>query len=409
MAKHFSSPSTDINYNAENEKEIEYLKDDITKMLIDYEKIIKISLYIFLLVSYYLYVFRPSNEVFSNSTKFYIYVLLIIIIYFINSTELITLLKLLVFLIFLSVVIGLIYYNIDRLEFIILFYYSFNYQLEKIYNNTSANYNEVIFSFIFISIISILSIVLYWDNIYTDSKKLSKCGKLINIIEENNKKKKPFVYNIIVMNNDLINTSTSHYVLKITYDFIKNKTIVDFGTDKGNYEDGSESFKKPDYLTLLKSYSGKLNNLKETKKNIDNEIIKLNSIKSKTSTQEDNLAKLETDLNTIISELTTTENEYDKLMILIKNDEEKADKAYFFYFNLKTMKSEKIETIDANIINSETYKYILVDEYNKKVPYEESSKELIKFTKNYSNNEFYNINIINDIIYAKNNRNKLFI
>ena len=409
MENNFSSPSTDINYSAENEKEIEYLKDDITKMLIDYEKIIKISLYIFLLVSYYLYVFRPSDEVFSNSTKFYIYVLLIIIIYFINSTELITLLKLLVFLIFLSVIIGFIYYNIDRLEFIILFYYSFNYQLEKIYNNTSANYNEVIFSFIFISIISILSIVLYWDNIYTDSKKLSKCGKLINIIEENNKKKNPFVYNIIVMNNDLINTSTSHYVLKITYDFIKNKTIVDFGTDKGNYEDGSESFKKPDYLTLLKSYSGKLNNLKETKNNLNNEIEKLDDIIQKTSTQEANLEKLRIDLTTITSELSTIQNEYDKLMILIKKDEEKADKAYFFYFNLKTMKSEKIETIDANIINSETYKYILVDEYNKKVPYEESSKELIKFTKNYSYNEFYNINIINDIIYAKNNRNKLFI
>jgi hypothetical protein len=409
MENNFSSPSTDINYSAENEKEIEYLKDDITKMLIDYEKIIKISLYIFLLVSYYLYVFRPSDEVFSNSTKFYIYVLLIIIIYFINSIELITLLKLLVFLIFLSVIIGFIYYNIDRLEFIILFYYSFNYQLEKIYNNTSANYNEVIFSFIFISIISILSIVLYWDNIYTDSKKLSKCGKLINIIEENNKKKKPFVYNIIVMNNDLINTSTSHYVLKITYDFIKNKTIVDFGTDKGNYEDGSESFKKPDYLTLLKSYSGKLNNLKETKNNLNNEIEKLDDIIQKTSTQEANLEKLRIDLTTITSELSTIQNEYDKLMILIKKDEEKADKAYFFYFNLKTMKSEKIETIDANIINSETYKYILVDEYNKKVPYEESSKELIKFTKNYSYNEFYNINIINDIIYAKNNRNKLFI
>ena len=409
MRNNFSSPSSDINYDTENKKEIEYLKDDISKIIVDYERIIKISLYIFLIILYYLYVFRPSDEIFSRNTKIYVCVFLIIVIYFINSTELITLLKLLVFLIFLSVIIGFIYYNIDRLEFILLFYYSFNYQLEKIYNNTSANYNEVIFSFIFISIISILSIVLYWDNIYTDSKKLSKCGKLINIIEENNKKKKPFVYNIIVMNNDLINTSTSHYVLKITYDFIKNKTIVDFGTDKGNYEDGSESFKKPDYLTLLKSYSGKLNNLKETENNLNNEIKKLDNIIQKTSTQEANLEKLRIDLTTITSELSTIQNEYDKLMILIKKDEEKADKAYFFYFNLKTMKSEKIETIDANIINSETYKYILVDEYNKKVPYEESSKELIKFTKNYSYNEFYNINIINDIIYAKNNRNKLFI
>ena len=409
MRNNFSSPSSDINYDTENKKEIEYLKDDISKIIVDYERIIKISLYIFLIILYYLYVFRPSDEIFSRNTKIYVCVFLIIVIYFINSTELITLLKLLVFLIFILVIIGLIYYNIERLEFIILFYYSFNYQLEKIYNNTSTNYNEVIFSFIFIFIISIISIVLYWDNIYTDSKKLSKCGKLINIIEENNKKKKPFVYNIIIINNDLINTSTSHYVLKITYDFIKNKTVVDFGTDKGNYEDGSESFKKPDYLSLLKSYSGKLNNLTETKEKLETEKNKLNEKPVKTRQQNDKIEELTEDLSAIEKHISPIKNEYDKLISLIEKEEAISDKAFFYYFNLKTMKSEKIETIDANIINSETYKYILVDEYNNKVPYGESSKELIKFTKNYSKNEFYNINIINDIIYAKNNRNKLFI
>ena len=409
MRNNFSSPSSDINYDTENKKEIEYLKDDISKIIVDYERIIKISLYIFLIILYYLYVFRPSDEIFSRNTKIYVCVFLIIVIYFINSTELITLLKLLVFLIFILVIIGLIYYNIERLEFIILFYYSFNYQLEKIYNNTSTNYNEVIFSFIFIFIISIISIVLYWDNIYTDSKKLSKCGKLINIIEENNKKKKPFVYNIIIINNDLINTSTSHYVLKITYDFIKNKTVVDFGTDKGNYEDGSESFKKPDYLSLLKSYSGKLNNLTETKEKLETEKNKLNEKLVKTRHEDVELNKITEDLSAIEKHISPIKNEYDKLISLIEKEEAISDKAFFYYFNLKTMKSEKIETIDANIINSETYKYILVDEYNNKVPYGESSKELIKFTKNYSKNEFYNINIINDIIYAKNNRNKLFI
>ena len=409
MRNNFSSPSSDINYDTENKKEIEYLKDDISKIIVDYERIIKISLYIFLIILYYLYVFRPSDEIFSRNTKIYVCVFLIIVIYFINSTELITLLKLLVFLIFILVIIGLIYYNIERLEFIILFYYSFNYQLEKIYNNTSTNYNEVIFSFIFIFIISIISIVLYWDNIYTDSKKLSKCGKLINIIEENNNKKKPFVYNIIIINNDLINTSTSHYVLKITYDFIKNKTVVDFGTDKGNYEDGSESFKKPDYLSLLKSYSGKLNNLKETKEKLKTEINILNKKPLKTQQDNDKFEDLTKDLSAIETHISPIKNEYDKLISLIEKEEAISDKAFFYYFNLKTMKSEKIETIDANIINSETYKYILVDEYNNKVPYGESSKELIKFTKNYSKNEFYNINIINDIIYAKNNRNKLFI
>jgi hypothetical protein len=372
------------NYSDNNEIYRNELKNDISSIIIDYEIIIKISLIIFLIVLYYFNVFTSDNEIFSSSTKLYIGFLLFIIIYIINASSIITLLKLLVLIIFLLIIYGIIYFNIEKLQFIILFYYSFNYQLEKIYNNTSANYNEVIFSFIYISIISILSIVLYWDNIYTDSKKLSKCGTLINIIEDNNKKKNPFVYNIIIINNDLINTSTSHYVLKLTYDFIKNKTTVDFGTDKGTYEDGVLSFKKPDYVSLLKSYNYDLEQI--TKELID-------------MSDGDDKTKKEKDKETIERNI----KELEKL-----RDNSIKDSA-FFYLNLKTMKSEKIENIDPDIINTETYKYLLVDEYNKKISYDKTSKELIKFTKNYSNNEFYNINVINDIIYAKNNRNKLLI
>lgn len=360
------------------------LKNNILSIIIDYEIIIKISLIVFLILLYYFNVFTLDNQIFSSSTKLYIGFLLFIIIYIINASSIITLLKLLVLVIFLIIILGIIYFNIEKLQFIILFYYSFNYQLEKIYNNTSANYSEVIFSFIYISIISILSIVLYWDNIYTDSKKLSKCGTLINIIEDNNKKKNPFVYNIIIMNNDLINTSTSHYVLKIIYDFIKNKTTVDFGTDNGTYEDGVVSFKKPDYVSLLKTN-------RENLKQINKELKHMSDGAEKTDKQKEKVS-----IEGKIKEL-------EKL-----RDNSIKDSA-FFYLNLKTMKSEKIENIDPDIINTETYKYLLVDEYNKKIPYDKTSKELIKFTKNYSNNEFYNMNVINDIIYAKNNRNKLLI
>ena len=360
------------------------LKNNILSIIIDYEIIIKISLIVFLILLYYFNVFTLDNQIFSSSTKLYIGFLLFIIIYIINASSIITLLKLLVLVIFLIIILGIIYFNIEKLQFIILFYYSFNYQLEKIYNNTSANYSEVIFSFIYISIISILSIVLYWDNIYTDSKKLSKCGTLINIIEDNNKKKNPFVYNIIIMNNDLINTSTSHYVLKIIYDFIKNKTTVDFGTDNGTYEDGVVSFKKPDYVSLLKTHNYNLEQIKKELKHMSDGAEKTEKHKEK----EDIEGKIK---------------ELEKL-----RDNSIKDSA-FFYLNLKTMKSEKIENIDPDIINTETYKYLLVDEYNKKIPYDKTSKELIKFTKNYSNNEFYNMNVINDIIYAKNNRNKLLI
>jgi hypothetical protein len=194
------------------------------------------------------------------------------------------------------------------------------------------------------------------------------------------------------MNNDLINTSTSHYVLKIIYDFIKNKTTVDFGTDNGTYEDGVVSFKKPDYASLLKTN-------RENLEQINKELDIINEMPASTTDKTEKKETKEKEKVSIESKI----KELEKL-----RDNSIKDNA-FFYLNLKTMKSEKIENINPDIINTETYKYLLVDEYNKKIPYDKTSKELIKFTKNYSNNEFYNMNVINDIIYAKNNRNKLLI
>jgi hypothetical protein len=324
-------------YSNSSNNDIEKEAQEIASIIYDYEMIIKITLVIILIYTFISNIFMISSEIINNNLKLYAFIALLIIIYMLHKFDIISLLKLLVILIFASFMLALLYYNFEKLEFLILFYYSFNYQLEKIYNETKTNYSEVLFTIIFLAIISIISIVLYWDNIYTDAKKLSKCSKIINTIENNNKKKKPFVYNIIIINNDLIDTSTSKYIFKITYDFIMKKTTIDYGTDNGKYNDGSESFKKPNY------------NIEQQKKLI------------------------------------------------------------FLYFNLRTMKSEIIENIDANILNEERFKYILVDDNNNKLPLDETSRDLIKFTKIYSKNENYSINIINDILYAKNNREKLFI
>jgi hypothetical protein len=99
----------------------------------------------------------------------------------------------------------------------------------------------------------------------------------------------------------------------------------------------------------------------------------------------------------------------DILTDIIGREESNDKEKLYYYFNLRTMKSEKIENIDANILTEERFKYILVDDNNNKLPYDETAQDLIKFTKIYSKNEKYNINIINDIFYAKNNREKLFI
>ena len=675
-------------YSNSSNNDIEREAQDIASIVYDYEIIIKVFLVIILIYTFISNIFTISSELINDNLKLYAFISLMIILYVLYKLDIISLLKLLVILIFASFIAASIYYNLQKLEFIILFYYSFNYQLEKIYNETKTNYNEVLFSFIFIAIISIISIVLYWDNIYTDAKKLSKCGKIINTIENNNKNKKPFIYNIIIINNDLIDTTTSKYILKITYDFMKKKTIVDYGTDDGNYNDGSESFKKQGYISLYNKETNSLSELEndnEEKKNIEEknrnrfqiEYNKAERIEKEAESYLDNFKKIERDkilksiedkqqadvnsaenalkelwikyikdlikdiidrekdiinreknieniekiIENIIKELNIVEkeekpkaekeweaakqqrdglgkrlqemqNELEKLELEKKNaqsDKEKNDisakialensnyksnlalhekdvktasekwdimsstriaidegkkkltaentkldianqeletaitaitaarvnkerftkrdnfkdngmiqdaistlnnakaeleidrirkycelasgvaqinekianaranknakliaknrvtdrlkiieddynfnrgknqenkdiltdiisreesndkEKLYYYFNLRTMKSEKIENIDANILTEERFKYILVDDNNNKLPYDETAQDLIKFTKIYSKNEKYNINIINDIFYAKNNREKLFI
>ena len=408
--EHYSNSS-----NNDIEKEVQ----DIAGIIYDYEIIIKLSLAIILIYTFIYNILTISTEIINNNLKLYAFIAMMTIIYMLYKLDIISLLKLFVILIFASFMLALLYYNLDKLQFFILFYYSFNYQLEKIYNDTKTNYNEVLFSFIFIAIISIISIVLYWDNIYTDAKKLSKCGKIINTIENNNRNKKPFVYNIIIINNDLIDTTTSKYILKITYDFMKKKTVIDYGSDNGDYKDGSESFKHTNpYIQDFNLKKRELDYLNDEKDRLTKEKDRLVIIKDdlKYSTKQSEINDIDVKISNIIKSISRINTDIPKAnekledIKKLNNDLIEAQKKLvFYYFNLKTMKSEKIENIDANILNEEKFKYILVDDNNNKLPYDETSRDLIKFTKIYSKNEKYNINIINDIIYAKNNREKLFI
>ena len=393
-------------YSNSSNNDIEREAQDIASIVYDYEIIIKVFLVIILIYTFISNIFTISSELINDNLKLYAFISLMIILYVLYKLDIISLLKLLVILIFASFIAASIYYNLQKLEFIILFYYSFNYQLEKIYNETKTNYNEVLFSFIFIAIISIISIVLYWDNIYTDAKKLSKCGKIINTIENNNKNKKPFIYNIIIINNDLIDTTTSKYILKITYDFIKKKTIVDYGTDDGDYSDGSESFKKPDYNFELNNKKRVLDSLKGENAKLENELDKLDKEAVDYDAKKTEITRK---INYKKGQIKQAQDEYYYIKALNNPIIEAQKKLVFYYLNLKTMKSEKIENIDANMLGEERFKYILVDDNNNKLPYDETGRDLIKFTKIYSKNEKYNTNIINDIFYAKNNREKLFI
>ena len=406
------------NYNSLNNDVVKETKNTIGAL------IIKFCILGILLYTIIYKIFYDANDNYIKDNKGYTIISLLIFIGLLFGLDIITFFKLSVFIIFGLFMLALIYKYLDKLRFIILFYHSFNYQLEKIYNETKTNYNEVLFSFIFIAIISIISIVLYWDNIYTDAKKLSKCGKIINTIENNNRMKKPFIYNIIIINNDLIDTTTSKYILKITYDFMKNKTVIDYGTDDGNYGDGSESFKHTTnpYIQDFNLKKRKLDSLNEDKARLTQENERLTQEKITLENKRSDtiygakITEITASIADIDASITKIDARIDAAKIDLTDIEKKNNEfittqkeLVFYYFNLRTMKSEKIANIDATVLNEGRFKYILVDDNNNKLPHDETAQDLIKFTKIYSKNENYNINIINDIFYAKNNREKLFI
>jgi hypothetical protein len=205
-----------------------------------------------------------------------------------------------------------------------------------------------------VSIVIIIATVLYWDTVYKTAKKTSKCSEISKIIEENSNKKGKFLYTILIFNNDKIDKTISKYFLKIIYDFNKMKTIIDFGNDDGNDNDLIANYKPNN--DIAEKLMGELNKMSDKPQPI---VYKKN-------------------------------NTY-------KN---------FYYFDLRMMKSDYIEGINTDVLNSDIYSYISIDGHNKVVK-NYSSNMLLKFTKEYSMNENYNTSIIYDILFAKNNMNKL--
>jgi hypothetical protein len=246
------------------------------------------------------------------------------------------------------------YFYVFKDNMILRSYYSVQYQLFNVYSNNISYYN-IFYNIFFIAIIVIISTVLYWDTVYKTAKKTSSCHEIARIIEEGSFKKDPFLYTIIVFNNDKIDKSISKYFLKIVYDFKKMKTTVDSGNDDGS----------------------------------DNALIAYNTRDTMDSAQ-----KLAKELNAHTDKPQAPV--YTKSLVY-KN---------YYYFDLRAMKSAYIADINTDVLNSDIYTYIAIGPDNKVIK-NYTANALLKFTKEFSMNENYNTSIINDIIFAKKNVDKL--
>jgi hypothetical protein len=248
-----------------------------------------------------------------------------------------------------------LYFNMYVDNVVLRSYYSIQYELYNVYKN-DVNYYEIFYNVCFVLIVIIISTVLYWDTVYKNAKKTSKCHEISKIIEENTSNKYPFLHTIIIFNNDKIDKSISKYFLKIIYDFEKMKTTIDYGNDNGKDDNLIDNYPKNKdnvYCDTL---------LTEFNKISDNPPLSL----------------------------------YKKNLVYEN----------FYYFDLRELKSNHIVGINTKVLNSDKYKYLTIGPDNKVIK-NYSSNALLKFTKEYSMNEKYNTSIIYDILFAKKNKDKL--
>jgi len=242
----------------------------------------------------------------------------------------------------------------------------------------------LIYSVLYLCIIIMIGIFLYWDTIYKTARRFSKCNNISKIIDENNYTETPYVYTIVIVNTKKIN-KLADYILKITYDFNKMETNIEYGNTKSS--ESSESvfvYRMKDYLTILEDLKAL-----EKKKN------ELSVLMKQTNKRSD----LE-EYNKIALEYTRVmKTDEAKKAIELNNNAGFINSFNYKYLDLQNMKADVIENISLRI-NSNTYKYYAVDK-NYNMIYSYTSSELINFTKNYSKNPNYPITIIDHIIFAK--------
>ena len=244
---------------------------------------------------------------------------------------------------------------------------------------------RLLYSVLYLCIIIIFGIYIYWDTIYKTAKKSSKCNNISKIIDENNYNDTPFVYTIIIINTRMIK-KPKEYVIKITYDFNKMETNIEYGKTDGN----DEIFIKRmnDYIAI----NEKIKELEKTKK-------MLNTI-SKESKNTDDLLQY----NKVSVEYSTLINSKEGIKALELNNKANFMNSFKYnYYDLNKMNSGIIDDISL-LINSNDYKYFAVNK-NFNIIYSYTTNELIKFTREYSKNLNYPITIIDYIIFSKLQQN----
>jgi len=385
-----------------------------------------------------------------------------------------------------AIITGLlfIYKYIEEKNIIQFYYYATQYQLYDVYNSKIAYY-DILFNIAFVFIVIILSIVLYWDSVYKNAKRISNCNNIIKIIDENSVSKTPYIYSVIIINSDKIALSSHNFLIRITYNFNTKNTKFEYGTDKGtdnkifnvmghkydevlktvsgmqkSIDESNNGGANPDeshHIRIYINQKNTINDLNDKPDSIDNnnlesELMKIfndsDSIKNQIFRflklydndkairsndifnkyenliyeNPDDIEKIKGYIRNIYNELIELSgiSQYKSEKIakinLIKGSDlykkaeiyNKTKNSYknFNYFDLRTMSNISDSSINMAAINSNKYKYLCTDK-NGNIIKTYTANKLVEFTKEFSNNSSYNTTIINNILFANKNKDKI--
>lgn len=243
-----------------------------------------------------------------------------------------------------------------------------------------------------------IGVFVYWDTIYKTAKKQSKCNNISKIMDESVYTETPYVYTIIIINTKRIK-KLSEYIIKIKYDFNKMETSIEYGNTEG--EDAIFQYRINDYTSVLED----INALEIQKTDLDVVVPPATTV-TKDAVYRAEKSRIELEL---IRLKNTSEGKKALELESLKTSTSTSTKTFYDtfnynYFNLNTMKPDVIDGLSTRI-NSNTYKYYAVDKDYKMIQ-SYTTSELIKFTKEYSDNVNYSMSIIDYIIFSKLQQDK---
>lgn len=210
-------------------------------------------------------------------------------------------------------------------------------------NSYELPYYQHFLNILFIFIVIIILYVIYRDYIFRGAGLKSRCSEIEDTLAINKALDYPFNYNIYIVHKNFADSVLTKYSLCIRYDFVNEKTVIDFG--------------RKEHL---------------------NELLFAENVSSNYNISDSSVLSLG----------------------FSYFDLDELQQKYINY----TDENNKIFYLDKTRMTSDNYLYIITRYDDKRIVGDESANKLLKFVKSYGYDNTKNLSPIYNLLYAIDNK-----